>query len=163
MTQKYIQDKECGRCGFLALRNLHTRNLDEVGEDIRNTGELPHNPHRKGFYLYERNPICFAMEINIFDEQDKDRFLRYLNEIKSCDSFIEWKQGFTPKEHSEMQIAKLEKEYREESRKKDQEFQELLLDKQNKRQSKNLLIAGALAITASILGAIAGAIISANA
>lgn len=114
----------CRDCGYLAIRNYETRQLMEVESEIRfegkfrerqvvvhtSTGGIVEQP------MYIKRPICFRMEEQItkatlasYDENNPGRFMVVINDERHCDSFTEWKQGWTPKEHWEMwQSAELQ-------------------------------------------------------
>lgn len=109
---------KCAECGFLAARNKETRKLEEVEFESRQNGYLKAN-------RYEYIPVCFAMVISFdkeceelrklpqyqsrFDEigghiypNTGDLIIPLLSKERDCESFIEWIQGFTPREHQEM-------------------------------------------------------------
>lgn len=77
-----------------------------------------------------------------------------VNQERQCDKFIEWDQGFSPKEHTEMQNSELEKQYQEKLRDKEHEFKEKLsacndyalkdLDKSQGKCDFKFLVLGAI-------------------
>lgn len=121
---------KCSECGFLAVRNSESRNLEEIEFKSRETGNI-------GKQRYVLVPVCFGMIINIDREIEELRkspqYTIKQNEIgeviwpkwnelvkividkdRECTHFTKWYQGFTPKEHREMldrqwQIATEEK------------------------------------------------------
>jgi hypothetical protein len=102
---------KCTDCGFLAARNLDTRNLDEVEGEFRRSGNPPTQiiaGKEIGYYRHKRYPICFVQEYDLLDSferiggEESTRFLVVIGEDRQCELFTEWLQGFTPKEHREM-------------------------------------------------------------
>ena len=117
---------KCVECGFLSLRNIETRELDETEEEYRKYGKTiaymrshPAEIMKTGFYgtekltrhVHEDLPLCFARSCNLLGlctelidkscSTDK-AVLTIINEKRQCDEFMRWEQGFTPKEHREM-------------------------------------------------------------
>lgn len=104
----------CADCGFLAARNLNTRELDEAEESFRQDGTFPpindekgHNPHAG----WESAPVCFIQHYDLREEikqqglNDKEKYSgvhSVINKDRECKSFTKWRQGSTPKEHREM-------------------------------------------------------------
>ncbi len=102
---------KCADCGFLAARNIDTRNLDEVEREFRRSGEPPNQimaGKEIGYPIHKRYPVCFVQEYDLLDLFEKingdeyKRFLVVIDEERRCEPFTTWKQGFTPKEHQEM-------------------------------------------------------------
>jgi hypothetical protein len=112
---------KCSECGFLAIRNAETRNLEEVEFKPRQSGDIG----KLGVQRYVLIPVCFAMVANFDEEIEELRkspeytekrngygqvtwpqwstFVKVvLNKERECESFTRWHQGFTPKEHREM-------------------------------------------------------------
>jgi hypothetical protein len=109
---------KCSECGFLAVRNAESRNLEEVEFKSRQDGNI-------GKQRYVLVPVCFAMATS-FDEEAKElqklpEYAERRNKIdeyispnwsaitktiihkeRQCNSFVQWHQGFTPKEHRQM-------------------------------------------------------------
>jgi hypothetical protein len=116
----------CSECGFLALRNIETRNLDEAEEEFRKLGRLSEyskfhpvkefdTPFYKDEeltrYVHEDLPVCFAKicDFGILCTQAttatstySEDILSVINTKRPCESFTKWHRGFTPKEHQEM-------------------------------------------------------------
>jgi len=124
---------KCVECGFLAVRNIETRSLEEVEFESRRSGDFA------GRYYYI--PICFAMVADYGEELKQLRNLpenaTRQNEIgeeiwpkwedlrktvfskeRKCESFTRWQQGFTPKEHMEMINRKEMLEWQEKQEKR---------------------------------------------
>jgi hypothetical protein len=104
---------KCSECGFLALRNRKNNNLDEADSDFRKKGMVTQvwddqgrNPHR----LYRDIPLCFAgskylsEQLNNLTEPNNPfkQVSLVITKETDCKKFIDWLQGFTPKEHKEM-------------------------------------------------------------
>lgn len=93
---------KCSECGFLALRTQTDWVSGEAPDYFRETGQPP------GTISFL---LCFARKIKIQQETDKlpkdsggrgNRVLQIISAERECDSFAEWQQGFSPKEHREM-------------------------------------------------------------
>jgi hypothetical protein len=115
---------KCADCGFLALRNQFTGQLDEGDEDYRRTGMPPlrkksNQPGGPRSFLdnpydfpFANPPICFVQAFNLGDEFSvepsqilPEMALDVLKNERDCgerELFTSWQQGFTPKEHREM-------------------------------------------------------------
>jgi len=104
---------KCSECGFLASRNVQTRQLEETELEIRSQGALSiaYNTG-KPFDKYEP-PICFMQAPDFrFIPYSDDFSLRRddvakevsgeIQQDRKCRFFTKWRQGFTPKEHREM-------------------------------------------------------------
>ena len=109
---------KCADCGFLAAREIETRNLEETETAFRDSGVPPVIELRPGGgrSLHEPLPLCFARRYNLIKEfkefagkdyPDRTSVFPVLNEERECEAFTKWHQGFTPKEHREMLDRKL--------------------------------------------------------
>lgn len=97
--------KTCGTCGFLALRTLSETSLIEAHTGYRETREMIAIQGNRG-NLYEVWPICFVHKANLKDDcggkDDKSTVVEVLKKNRNdCDGWVEWDQGFSPKEHAE--------------------------------------------------------------
>jgi len=115
---------KCSECGFLAVRNTKSRQLEETEQDIRETGVIERlfddseRVHEigSGYPRYEP-PLCFIGAIDLrtetgkYGEGTQERIKSAINEERECGSFTQWQQGFTPKEHREMIDRKWEKKW----------------------------------------------------
>jgi hypothetical protein len=117
---------KCSECGFLAARNLYTRQLEEVEKEYRDNGASPTKPFPDGVEMMSINgirnvyglPVCFArafpldLEIVASASSKDNGILTVINRERQCPYFVKWQQGFTPKEHQEMldRQRKLEQE-----------------------------------------------------
>jgi hypothetical protein len=108
----------CSDCGFLALRNQFTGQLDEAEVLYRKTGKIqnrlrpgqrpePHVGVDSFEWPYTDAPICFVQAYDLADEfyTLADTPLDVLRAERNCDDrklFTPWQQGFTPREHRDM-------------------------------------------------------------
>ena len=105
--------KKCTDCGYLAVRNVDSRELEEAEEVFREKGTGPMakvyegNPHLR----HEKQPLCFARVHSFSDDFKKaikenipedGRVKQIIQKERQCDKSTDWQQGFTPKEHREM-------------------------------------------------------------
>jgi hypothetical protein len=106
---------QCVNCGYVSLRRRSTRELSEVEVEIRTTGVIPteNDPKRPGELTYEPPLVCFRQRFNLSQEQrleisgnvgPADRIMHVLNKGRRCAKFKQWEQGFTPKEHADMDM-----------------------------------------------------------
>jgi len=101
----------CCECGYLAIRNIETRQLSEVEYSIRATRKFP-EVHTPGLNIpvYVVHPICFRMESQFLEdvkscrEDNATEFFRIIEDDRACSEFTEWKHGWTPREHYEMDV-----------------------------------------------------------
>ncbi len=117
------ENVQCTKCGYLAMRNLVTRELVEVEVGVRGGGELPEGPSvpsndQSDFLLqraprvYDLPPICFKLVPEFCEETEEweqtgthDYFMELIEKQRSCDQWCQWHQGLSPKEHSDMQLT----------------------------------------------------------
>lgn len=110
---------KCRNCGYLALRNLNTRQLVEVEFGVRNEEEFPaiieyvtESMFPSATPVYDTNAVCFRGETDFFTETKnaKDASLRHtdfhaiINRDRDCKSFTEAIYGLSPKEHLDMNL-----------------------------------------------------------
>ncbi len=98
---------KCAECGFLASRNVQSRQLEETEQEIRLEGDsvIAWNTG-KPMGRFEP-PVCFMRspdyEATPFTRiADKEATRFEIQMERTCESFTLWQQGFTPKEHREM-------------------------------------------------------------
>lgn len=124
---------KCAECGFLAARNITTRELEEAEETFREKGITPLIGQLQGRPMarHESLPLCFARAYNLLDEfkefAGKDNpdytsvhFVIY--EERECEAFTEWQQGFTPREHKDMLDQQKWRAWQEERRRNDRKW-----------------------------------------
>ena len=159
---------KCVDCGYLAVRDLDTRQLEEA--ERGETGNVVFPNVRKVAYGGAMSPkydlpICFARASNLQSEygvrpSDAELYRiwqaniqKVLIQERDCSDFTDWITGFTPREHREMidreNMLKWQSE-REDADKKWRSTQERYLVK----------VAGTYAIIAGIIGAAIGAVIA---
>ena len=148
--------KACRDCGFLALRNNTTQELDEAYSYYRQKGEAdtPHHPF----------PVCFAMAATLEGEVNTSNgdfagvpILQVIEKDRSdCPEWTPWRQGFSPKEHREMLI-------RQEEQDRNRALLQGLEDLRARREDRTLLFGmiavGLLLVMATIVGPIVAALI----
>lgn len=155
----------CENCGFLALRNRFTGELDEAPQAYRWRAEIPtlRDPQVSGVqsfpssfyhYPYTGVPICLVRAHplhNEFTDQERaseSEIFTALTKERNCAErglFTEWQQGFTPKEHREMLDRERMLRWQEEREQADK--------KARKRDFwTELLIISTIAILAALLG-----------
>ncbi len=86
---------KCEDCGYLALRNRHTRGLDEAEEAFRQTAEVADVPRTRPYATdprmamfdisnteipYETIPLCFAMELDFSSVVDTEARIRRMRD-----------------------------------------------------------------------------------
>ena len=114
---------KCSECGFLAVRNTESHELEEADETFREKGIIPLTGHAEGRprSRHEPLPLCFARCHDLQEEfknvPGEDKAVpggvhRVIIKERQCDAFTEWQQGFTPKEHREMIDRRWERKWR---------------------------------------------------
>lgn len=107
-----MEKKRCIDCGYLAVRDKESRQLEEAERNETGNIAFP-DVRRWGGGMAPKNdlPICFARNCNLQSEYgaklpEKDaweaKIRQVLIERRLCSDFTPWIQGFTPKEHREM-------------------------------------------------------------
>jgi len=112
----------CTDRGFLAVRDVQTRELMETEVGMRKTWTLP-TIHNTPSSRYDEKPICFAREYCLDEEigsYTRERVVAVIEKERKCDPFIAWQHGFTPKEHQEMKNMELLKQEIEQRRQDDE-------------------------------------------
>jgi len=164
-----MEKHKCADCGLLAARNSQTRELEEVQEDYRNTGKAPkwsvEVPRRTPEFFAAwvgkeglGTPVCFMRVYDLSVEfkpnemgAAEEKCLQILGKERECSSFIEWKQGFTPKEHREMMDREGMLKWQAEREDKDRDWraeQERIRNKQEWRRYIFLAVCTLLAAAA---------------
>ena len=68
-------------------------------------------PPTSSIMRHETKPICFMQAQDLcgmYLNERKESIAKVLNDPRPCSEFTDWHQGFTPKEHREMDDRKLE-------------------------------------------------------
>ena len=127
----------CVDCGYLAVRDKETRRLHEAERD--ETGNVAFPKVRSiasgGILLTKYDlPICFTRNSNLLSEygarpSDADAYniwqantQEVLIRERDCSHFTDWLQGFTPKEHLDMNDRKTMLEMEERRRRNDRKW-----------------------------------------
>jgi hypothetical protein len=142
---------KCSNCGFLASRNVKTRQLEETELEIRQTGsEVMVVNTGKVWGIYEP-PICFARSQGYTayslspSDTFRDKVKEEIQKERECEYFTKWQQGFTPKEHSEMLDRQRQLEQEERRKKSDRKWHYIEL-------GITLAVGAAIAIIAANIG-----------
>lgn len=103
----------CADCGLLALRNNEMHRLVEADFRYREEG-IPRR-NQQGVVIYDIVPVCFVREVNFHEEigdRPKDKAAPLvLRKERECKSFMPWCQGYSPKEHIEMNILQEQRDW----------------------------------------------------
>ena len=131
----------CQDCGFLTMRERHSRALLEVEESVRKTGTNPNfgvpafirsqaEPHPAEI-LYVTQPICFVQAANLYaeakemsDDAGAKTNLLVMTSERDCAKFTKWQQGYSPREHKAMLDSKEQQRWNDERLEKDRRRQE---------------------------------------
>ena len=77
----------------MTLRNRTLYRLEEADRDFRNEGKLPS-------MNFDQRPLCPVRSKDFPQATIQTK----INETNQCESPTEWNQGFSPKEHAEMDM-----------------------------------------------------------
>ncbi len=154
---------KCAECGFLAARNSHNRQLEEVENVFREEGK-PSLIYDKDALLgmggrHESEPLCFAQVYDLRSEfmastlenhpsysiPDNESIRSVIHETRKCNNFVRWQQGFTPKEHREMIDRKEMLKWQADREDADRKWRE-------KQDKKLVIIAGGFTILGALIG-----------
>ncbi len=118
---------KCSECGFLASRNVQSRQLEETEQEIRMEGGPVIVWNTEKPLHHTEPPICFmrvedykSIPYTLFG--DNDMVKSEIQRERTCKDFIPWQQGFTPKEHREMMDRKLMLEMEEKRKRNDRKW-----------------------------------------
>ena len=83
----------------MTLRNRTLYRLEEAVRDFRNEGKLPSMD-------FDQRPLCLVRSKDFpqFEDAQQATIQMKINETNQCEYPTEWKQGFSPKEHAEMDM-----------------------------------------------------------
>jgi hypothetical protein len=94
---------KCSECGYLAIWNTLSRQLEETDHWIRTIGAPPPECHP---------PSCFKLSNNLWAESglstpsiclnDPEKICTTMQKERDCIQFVKWQPGYAPKEHQEM-------------------------------------------------------------
>ena len=146
---------KCADCGYLALREWESRALVETEQHYREIGTDPPRTGMDKHKRYEDWPLCFAMAWPLREEIQGERqeiggpevasVLRVIHKERECSKYVDWQQGFTPREHREM----LDRQWllhREDTRNAEQ----------RKFQRHMTFISGVIILVATVVGVVLG-------
>jgi hypothetical protein len=98
---------QCSKCGLLGLRNPKSRTIEEVDEGLRVAWQLPLTIGADR----EDVPICTAGVISISSQVghqagvvDANRVTGVLKTKRNCKNYMEWMQGYNPREHKDLRL-----------------------------------------------------------
>lgn len=109
---------KCSQCGLLGARSSLTRQIIEAESVFREEGSIPNAPQPGGgggMPSIDNLPVCLARKRNFRElahgKAGPNSLRPLLSETHDCDSFIEWQQGFSPKEHAELKQLDEQREW----------------------------------------------------
>lgn len=150
---------KCSECGYLTLRNVETLALEEASDRYRQDACRTTKTNR---YLHEDSPLCFVRAICfrslLGDDTSVPNLVSVINQERACDHWIEWMQGFTPKEHAEMLQHEALLEYQRRHDREEREWRERqaerdrLWRKQDRWSALSMLL---VAAASGVIGAVA--------
>ncbi len=174
---------KCVDCGYLAVRNVDSRELEEAEEGFREKGTGPmaqiYEGNAQAHLRHWKQPLCFARVHGFSDDFRKainekipedGRVKEIIQRERQCNQSTDWQQGFTPKEHRETLDRKWmidfqskreddDRSWREEQRKDDLTWRETQESRADRRHTSELWIIGGVVTAALVLGSIVAAII----
>jgi hypothetical protein len=85
--------------------------------------------------------VCFVRALPEKESQEvlkgTKESLKIIDKDRECYRFTEWRQGFTPKEHREMQLSEDLRKWQEEQKRRDQEREDRLeKERESRRQDE---------------------------
>jgi hypothetical protein len=104
-----MPDVRCCECGYLSLREVYNRELYSPEANYRETGETPIASSLSPFPVCLMRACDFRRELKVAKEghhSDSVKIVDVIRRDRPCDEFTTWQQGFSPKEHLEMNILK---------------------------------------------------------
>ncbi|WP_157368919.1 hypothetical protein [Zavarzinella formosa] len=106
--------RKCVDCGFLTQRTHYNGDQPkfvEVELNVRKTWNIPTMPvsgSNLPVPIFQWSPRCFCNSWDLGADVGEclpENALAVINANRTCDQFIKWRAGFTPKEHAEKRIA----------------------------------------------------------
>ena len=98
----------CDKCGCIGVRNIKTRELEEMEDNQRRTGQpilIRINSLGDTETRHEKIPECImqAQDFSTIPPLSSHSLpLFYMQLLRQCPQFIEWQKGSSPKEHKEI-------------------------------------------------------------
>jgi len=152
---------KCAACGFLAVIRISPRELAEAEAEYRSRGHIADN---NGRLVYEEFPVCFVRAARLKSEwvatrQAGQEPTGILKSERDCSAFIPWQQGFSPKEHVEMQLLEQQRTWQA-TRENDQRNWQKQESADNKKwRAFELFVMAVLVAGATIIAQLASAFI----
>lgn len=116
---------KCQECGFLAWRNIHTRELVEAEAEYRKNPDMSITELARNF---QSEPLCYLAAYDIRREikehvaipgsngqEPSNKVLHVISKERDCLSYTEWTHGLSPKEHLNMNLLEAQRK-REDAR-----------------------------------------------
>ena len=153
---------KCADCGFLAVRNVSTRELEEAESQFREHGDIPDSEVEPGLGRHQGIPLCFA-GVNLRNEitvemanwnPGREDIVTVMQRERCCDYWTEWQLGFTPKEHRETFLEEQKRRYEEEARERERRFQEEMINRQIETIKESARNARLFVLIGAFLGAL---------
>ena len=99
--------KRCVDCGYLALRRLVDGDIVEADTNFRESGLAMLGPERQ--WRCSLEPLCFMRQSQLGAQTRGVKFgtkevVEAIGNEHDCAAFVEWSQGFSPKEHAEAEL-----------------------------------------------------------
>lgn len=164
---------KCSECGFIASRVGVTREFLEIDDRKRESGGVG-----SWYGPIEPIPVCFVNRFNIGEEvkvlrkgaDDEVRPDAYgqiaedwegdvkqvLNRERVCEDFINWQQGFSPKEHREMVERKRMQEWEMRREEADRKWRMEEEKRRSRDEWKRYVFLAIMTIVAGVVGVVVG-------
>jgi hypothetical protein len=101
-----MSEVRCVDCGLLALRGTQVDEIFEANLEFRETGKAT-SP--QGKWIYQPTPLCFARAVDLhkkLKEKGYPEIIGAITQAIDCNSFVPWMQGYSPKEHADMELQR---------------------------------------------------------
>lgn len=139
---------KCAKCGCVAIRDRKTGRFEEVDGGIRDTGKFS---SQKLHDRYFTGLFCFRLSHDLqsetgFHAVEKNESAQVaarkncLEKHRHCDKIIPWTQGFSPKEHVEMDMIERQRDWQRQCEESDRLWREQRTEEDRKwreSQEKN--------------------------
>ena len=122
-----VKKVKCQDCGFLTLTKASTDEYITVNDEFREKAERLGTLHS-----LNSGPICFKMAFDLLEELRVDhtymmlepnRTFSIIARQRECSSFMQYKRGFSPKDHAEKMDKLAEQERVRNDRIEDRKWQ----------------------------------------
>lgn len=149
----------CVDCGYLAIRDVESRNIREAETDMRRTWKLPLLVNGTGEPRYEKMPFCFVGSVDLRKEieakppADNQEILEVINKLRdqTCKGkFTKWRHGRTPLEHEHMLLNEKMLDDQRVFQKEQAEKQLAWQGQQNSRNRQYQILAPLIALVAGL-------------